>query len=83
MKKTIAILIITGILSGCGSSKTIDGITYDTYGFINKDNVRDPSVQYRVITGNVVWAIILSESIAFPIYFLGFSLFEPTCKKPK
>jgi hypothetical protein len=63
--------------TGCGDTKQINGTVYETYGLFNKDEVRDPNVYYEIITGNVVWGIILSKTIVAPIYFFGFSLYEP------
>jgi hypothetical protein len=71
---------------GCGNSMTIDGERHDTVGLFTLDE-RDPDVCYKVIVGNVVWSIILVESVVFPIYFIGFSIMEPTdrtfCHKEK
>jgi len=83
MKKTISIIIIFIMLSmvaGCGNTKKIDGVHYDTYGMFNKVDNRNPDIQYRLIVGNVVWSIILVETIAAPVYFIGFSLYEPVGK---
>jgi len=66
---------------GCGDTKIIDGIEYDTYGLINDDEKKNPNIQYEVIWGNVVWGAILVETIVAPIYFFGFSLWEPVGKK--
>ena len=33
------------------------------------------------IVGNVVWSVLLVETVIAPIYFLGFSLFEPVGPK--
>lgn len=83
MKKIIIILcLVCFTIIGCGDNKVLNGVEYETYGFINKDTVKSDKVNYRVITGNVVWSIILSESVAFPIYFIGFSLYEPVSLKP-
>jgi hypothetical protein len=35
------------------------------------------TVQYKTVVGNVIWGIILVETIIAPIYFFGFSLYEP------
>ncbi len=80
MKKVVSIILILMliiILTGCGDSKYINGIEYDTYGLLNKGDSRNPDIRYRMIVGNVIWSIILCESIVFPIYFVGFSLYEP------
>ena len=72
---------------GCGNVKNIDGVTYDTYGLINKSDKKNDKIEYKVIWGNVIWAVILMETIIAPIYFFGFSMFEPVAKldpnKPK
>ena len=84
MKRIISILLIVcivGVFSGCGDTKRINGITYDTYGLFNKDDMRNEDIEYRLIIGNIVWAIILIETIIAPVYFIGFSMYEPISKK--
>jgi hypothetical protein len=84
MKKATAIFIVlvfAVMVSGCGDPKVIHGVEYETYGLFNKEDSRSPDIKYKVIIGNVVWSIILVETIAAPIYFLGFSLYEPV--RPK
>jgi hypothetical protein len=34
-----------------------------------------------MIIGNIVWSCILVETVIAPIYFLGFSVYEPVGKK--
>jgi len=80
MKKILASIMIVVFLSlaaGCGDTKTIKGVEYDTYGLFNKDDNRNPDVKYRLVIGNIIWSVILVETIIAPIYFLGFSLYEP------
>jgi len=80
-KFVIAILIMSFVsVTGCGDTKRIDGITYDTYGLINKSEKRNPDIKYRLIIGNVVWSIILVETVLAPVYFIGFSMYEPIRK---
>jgi len=85
MKKLITYIIITlcsciVIMIGCGNTKTIDGIKYDTYGLFNEKDKKDPNIEYQIIVGNVIWSIVLSETIIAPIYFVGFSMYEPIQK---
>ena len=88
MKKTFVIglivlfLMSTSIVS-CGDKKEIGGHTYDTYGFINKSEKRNPDVEYRLIIGNIVWSVLLVETVIAPIYFWGFSIYEPVGVKDK
>ena len=80
MKRFIAvslILMMCVMVSGCGNSRVIGGVEYDTYGLMNKDENRSPKIQYEVIWGNVFWGVIFAETLIAPIYFFGFSLFEP------
>jgi len=83
MKKYLVIILccvfLTGVF-GCGDSKVIDGKEIQTYGLINKEEVRDPNIKYRLVVGNVVWGFVLAETIAAPIYFFGFSIYEPVEK---
>lgn len=74
-------LLATTSLSGCGDTKSIHGVTYDTYGFLNEGEKRNPDVEYELIVGNVIWGIILVETIIAPIYFFGFSLYQPVGAK--
>jgi len=84
MKKVLSILMIIAFLSlvGCGNAKTINGKYCDTYGLVNKDDYKCKDVRYRVIVGNVIWGILLVETIVAPIYFFGFSLYEPVGYEP-
>lgn len=66
---------------GCGQVKNIDGTTYDTYGFINRGEKKNPNIQYELIWGNIIWGAILCETIIAPIYFFGFSMYEPVAEK--
>ena len=77
------IAIFTIALSGCGDTKVINNVEYDTYGLLNKKDNRNPNIKYRLIIGNIVWSCILVETIFAPIYFIGFSLYEPTRKANK
>ena len=81
-KSLLAILIaISLVLSGCGQSLTTSTKTYPTYGFFNKSTDKSKDVCYKISVGNVVWSIILVETIIAPIYFIGFDLFNPVRMK--
>jgi len=76
----VAICLLISIC-GCGNSKKINGTIFDTYGFLNESEKKNPAIEYELIIGNVVWGILLCESLVFPIYFFGFSLYEPVALK--
>jgi hypothetical protein len=83
MKKIIITILTMCLLalSACSNSKKIDGTMYETYGLFNKDEVRDKTIHYELVVGNLVWGIVLVETIVAPIYFFGFDLYEPVEKK--
>ena len=77
MRKMAIILICIAILVGCGNPKIINGKLYDIYGLLNKESKMNPDIEYTLITGNVIWSVILCETIIAPLYFVGFDLYEP------
>lgn len=86
-KRFIAVLLAAMILMGCGSNMVIDGKEYETIGMVNilvHDQsmmaVKESNIRYRVIWGNVIWGAVLFGSAIAPIYFYGFSMFEPVGK---
>jgi hypothetical protein len=75
--KTISVALIFGmVLAGCGDDLRIGNKLYTTKGLITLHEM-DDDIEYRIIVGNFVWGIILLETVVFPIYFFGFSLWEP------
>jgi uncharacterized membrane protein len=78
MKKFVCLLLL---VSACAETKIINGVHYDTYGLFNEAEKRNPDITYQVVPGNIVWGLLLVETIAAPIYFFGFSLYEPKGQK--
>lgn len=80
MKKIISLVLVAVfslMVMGCGQPKEIGNVKYDTYGFLNADTKKNPNVKYEISYGNLFWSIVLSGSIVFPVYFIGFSLYNP------
>jgi hypothetical protein len=86
----IACIIVFFIttLCGCGNDMVVKGKERTTIGIVNiivdDSSIMEPKypdIQYRVIWGNVVWGLVLSETVIAPIYFFGFSMFEPVGEK--
>ena len=78
----LVVLMLSGLfLTGCGQDKRIGKHTYTTYGLLNQSDKKNPNVDYDLIIGNLVWGCLLFGTIAAPVYFFGFSLFEPVRKK--
>ena len=89
MRRLIVLVLITSLLAvGCGKSMVIDGVERKPVGLINKNvgNLTTSNysldVQYDVCWGNVIWGVLLIETIIAPIYFFGFSMFNPVGKMP-
>ena len=81
MKKLLCIIVVCSLLTGCGQNKEIKGKVYGTYGLINSNEMKNPDIEYRLIIGNLIWSCLLVETIIAPIYFIGFSLYEPVGSK--
>lgn len=83
MKKAlIAAMAAVILLTACGAEeKKINGVTYATYGLFNKDENKNPNVQYEISGWSIVWSIIFVETIIAPIYFIGFDLYQPVAMK--
>jgi len=81
MKYVCALVLVAMLVAGCGSPKVINGKQYETYGLLNADNVKDPNIRYEPSLGNIIWGIALIGTIAAPVYFFGFSLFNPVGHK--
>ena len=75
--KFVSTILLCVMLAGCGHPQTIDGKFYPTYGLFNSKTHQSSKICYDVSVGNVVWSIVLVETLVFPIYFIGFSLFNP------
>lgn len=76
MLSVVLAVILLFSLVACGSDKVISGVNYETKGLLTLDEKSD-KIQYKVIIGNVIWGVLLFETIVFPVYFFGFSMYEP------
>jgi len=84
MKKLVAVVLAASLaLAGCGDPRNLptgpggEQKFYPTYGLFNQSTAKSDKVCYELSVGNVIWSIILIETIVFPIYFIGWSLFNP------
>lgn len=81
MKKLIAVVAACSLLAACGRPIDYNGKHYPTHGVFNEDTAKSKDMCYEVSVGNVVWSVILIETIVFPIYFIGWSLWNPVGPK--
>jgi hypothetical protein len=79
MIRLVTLLCVCSILlSSCADDKTINGVKYRPYGFLNKDNCKNDSIQYQVSGCAVFSGIFFFELWFIPtIYTFGYNLWEP------
>jgi hypothetical protein len=59
-----------------GEGETIKTYKFQQYGLFDTEK-RNPKVHYKVVVGNVIWSVILFETVAVPIILIGWYLYEP------
>jgi len=75
---TILVVMLMSLTSCCFTDKMeIEGQVYETYGLLNKDENKDPLVEYKLSFGNIVLGAVFCETVIAPIWFFGFDLWEP------
>lgn len=79
--KYLALALLALLLVSCAEPKTINGTTYETYGFLNADEFKSDSVLYKPSIGSAICGVIFFETIVAPIYVFGYSLYEPVSLK--
>lgn len=77
MTRLIGVLFAASLLAGCAQDRFICGKVFTSYGFLNESTHRNPHIQYQLVIGNLLWSVVLLETLIAPVYFVGFSLFEP------
>ncbi len=82
MKKSVALVVAMSILLvACGDPEYLGNGPnrkhYPTYGLFNESTAKSKDVCYELSVGNVIWSIILFETVIFPVYFVGWSLYNP------
>jgi|CXWL01.1.fsa_nt_gi hypothetical protein len=83
MKRFLAILLICFMTVACGDGMVIKGIYRDTYGIFSEPEIKDECVVYKTVTGNIIWSILLIETIIIPVWLIGWDLYEPVGIKPE
>ena len=70
------------LFSSCADSATfVDNkgmsFTAEPYGWANYDELKIDTVIYKPCIGNIVWDVLLSETLIVPIYLTGWEFYEP------
>ena len=81
MKKVLVAVTLAVFLVACGEPKVINGKYYPTCGLLSDSDCKSPEIRYKASAGNVFWGVVLSESFFAPLYFFGFSLYNPVGPK--
>lgn len=85
MKKATILILLCALFASCADAKffEINGKTVkvEPYGWADSDELKNDSVVYKVNKGNVVWSVILCETVAVPVWLTGWQLYEPVHKK--
>ena len=88
MKKIFLAVLAVMLLASCAENKTFeksDGTTVVAvpYGWMDKEHAIE-GVQYQLCTSNIVLSVLLSETIAVPVFLTGLELWEPVSyQEPK
>ena len=61
---------------------SLNSFTAEPYGWADSKKLYNPNVTYEVSVGNVVWSVILSETIIMPIWLTGWRIKVPVKYKP-
>jgi len=84
--RLLASIIILALITSCADSKEfkIDGedVIVEPYGWANSA-IKNDSIVYTINVGNLVWDILLSETIIVPVVLTADQFYEPSHKKPK
>ena len=89
MKKQLLILSMCIALTSCThpvsfiDPNTKQEFVAESYGIANEEAKKINGVIYEVSAGNVIWSIILCETLIAPVYFIGWSIKQPVKLDPK
>lgn len=80
MKHLILIAMLV-LLTACGDGRHVGGGYKECYGIIDSSEEKDPKVQYELQVQNVIASVIFVETIAVPIWLVGFRMYCPVGPK--
>lgn len=87
MKKLLFLaIIIATLFTSCADSKEFvdnkgQSFTAEPYGWANSEEMKIDTVLYKPCVGNIVWDVILVETIFVPIWLTGWEFYEPVALK--
>lgn len=89
MKRILLILLASVLLTACSKPKVFklgNRSRYDEfkpYGWMDYNEHKNDSIEYEVNIADVVWSVVLSETVVAPILITGLDIMEPVRIKPQ
>jgi len=83
MKKILSMILLTILISSCGSPMTVNGKTYECYGYFDKEEVQQEDMNYRFVKANLFPIIIGFETLIIPVLLIGYETHCPSGLKVK
>ena len=80
MKYVLTLLLALSLCS-CANEKTLNGVTYQPYGWADYQELKSDKVIYKACTGNIIWSVVTFETIVIPVWLTGWQLYEPVALK--
>lgn len=81
LKRFLTVAVVASMLTACGAPLDHNGKHYPTVGIVNMATEKSDKMCYEASIGNIIWSIILIETIVAPIYFIGWSMWNPVGPK--
>ena len=77
----LLLVAISALFTSCADSKKMvikgEEVTVEPYGWANQEVQYNENVVYQINGGNIVWDILLCETIIVPVWLTGWQLYEP------
>jgi|SRR3989344_6408026 len=73
----VIMAVVVVVNAATNNTREINGQEYKVYGLLNEDDEKLPCIDYDADLSNIVIGSVFVETIVAPVYFFGFSIFEP------
>lgn len=87
MKNILFLLLVLFTVTSCCDPKELElngrVREFNYYGLADKEEIRNDSIKYEISNGSVFFAVLTCETLALPVYILGWNLYELVSVKPE